>query len=224
MKFKLVLSVFAFVAMSATTVFAADSMVSFTAEPYVGYGLLGGVTKDDGKGTSTDLGNFTGFGLGARGLVNFAGLFFGGIDLSYYPSFSYSPANGRSETSSGGIDKGTKSFKGGLVAGVALPVIPLRFWLGFNVIDRLSDSSSGTTSGVDFTTDTTVKGHSFKIGAGYRPIPLLSLNVEYIMASYGESETTTKIPTLGYDQKTTDTTSSVKHNLLMLTASVPFTF
>lgn len=214
MKLRSFLSAIALVAMSATSAFAADSGVSFTAEPYVGYGLIGSTnfSIDGGAGVSGDVntGSLTGFGFGARGLVNFLELFFAGIDVSYYPSFSHGEPS-TSSTYTVSLNGNPKNFKGGLVAGVALPAIPLRFWLGLNVIDKISTSNNST----DFSTS----GLSFKVGAGFRPIPLLSINAEFIRSSYGTFENTT-----GGVTTKTDSGLTLTHNLLFLSASVPFTF
>jgi hypothetical protein len=181
--------------------------LKFGAEPYVGYGLLGGASVTV-SGVTQERGNFTGFGVGARGTVGFAEMFFAGLDLSYYPSFSYSPPSGTTITST--ADGGAKSLKAGLVAGVTLPAIPLRFWLGWNILDRVSDSAPA---------DIVLKGMSFKVGAGYKVIPLLSLNAEYIMASYGTYDVTTS----GVTASTTGD-FSFSHKMLLLSASVPFEF
>jgi hypothetical protein len=138
-------------------------------------------------------------------------MFFAGVDASFYPSFSYSPPSGATVTNM--ADSGTKSLKLGVVAGVALPVLPLRFWLGWNIMDRLSDTNSAGS-------DATLKGMSFKVGAGYKVIPLLSLNAEYIMASYGSADVTTN----GVTTTTTSSNYSFSHKILFLSASVPFEF
>jgi hypothetical protein len=199
-----------------STSFAADSIIGISpfVEPYAGYGLLGGMDATTNNVT-TNSGNFTGFGMGARaGATLLSGLIFGGLDVSYYPSYRYSKS--ATDINIAEIDSGTKNMKLGLVAGVNLPILPLRAWVGFNFIDRLTDSYilSGTTY------DAVIKGNSFKLGVGYKVLPILSLNAEYIMASFGTIERT--LTATGVTNTTT--TTSLSHKLLFLSASVPLSF
>lgn len=191
-----------------TTAFAADA-IGYTIEPYAGYGLLGG-TSLTSVGVTKDAGNLTGIGLGTRATARFLDMFFAGADVSYYPSMSFSPPS--TTTSSGAADSGAKILKAGLVGGISLPLLPLRFWLGWNILDRLSSSKIINSS----TTDLTAKGMSFKVGAGYQVIPFLSLNAEYIMTTYTSGENTTQGTVTNQPSD-----YSLSHKMFVISASVP---
>src|SRR5690242_1117524 len=107
--------------------------VTFGAEPYVGYAALGGLTANQST-VSTDAGKLSGVVLGARGHVGFLDMFFAGPDLSYN-IMSYAAPSGT--TYSAEDVSSVSSFKLGLMAGLQLPTIPFRFWLGYNFLDKL---------------------------------------------------------------------------------------
>jgi hypothetical protein len=149
-----------------TALSSPSAKAGLLVEPYAGYSFFGSVNN-----SGTDYGSYNGVGFGARGAIQILDLVFGGVDASYYPSLGYDPAS-TGTVFSGGI----KNTKVGLVAGVSLPLLPLRFWLGYNFVDKLSGSVG--------TTDVSLSGNSFKLGAGFKFI-LVSLNAEYIITSYG---------------------------------------
>ncbi len=184
---------------------SAQAATSFMVEPYLGYSLLGGLSATT-SGTTTQLGSYTGLEVGSRVAVGFD-MFFAGADVSYAPSLGYAaPAVASSVTLA---DAGTTHFKLGAVAGIELPALPLRFWLGYNFIDQLADSSVGGG-----TTSSGASGSSLKLGAGYKVIPLVSINAEYIMtglASTSSGGTSTNLPT----------GTSAGMSSLLISASVP---
>lgn len=185
---------------------APSAFADFGFEPYVGYGLLGSVNVTTSS-TTAGGGNFSGLGIGGRATYGFMDMFWAGADVSYLPSMGYTASTGTSVNI--GIDDGAKLFRLGAVAGIDLTGIPLRFWLGYNFLNNLSDTAGST--------NITANGSSFKIGAGYKVIPLLSLNAEYIISSFGSTTTgttTTNLPS----------GTSVSQNMLFLSASVPFHF
>jgi hypothetical protein len=192
------------IATFATPVFAGD--ISFLAEPYAGWSLAG---KATGSSTITgatfdgDIGTFNGFTFGARAGAEFSELVFGALDFSYAPSFSFTPEAALAASGTG-LAGNLKSTRLGLTAGILVPALPIRAWIGFNFLDKISDD------------DSTLSGMSFKIGAGVKPIPLLSLNAEFIMGwinSVTQGTVSADLPS----------GVSLKHRTLLLTASVPFT-
>jgi hypothetical protein len=142
----------------------ASSWASFLLEPYAGYAAFGSLSLRD-----VDSGSYNGVGFGVRGALQLLDLVFAGADLSYYPALNVS--------NSSYLGNSTINTKVGLIAGVNVPLLPFRFWVGYNPFDRLSYSYSGTNNSLG--------GHSFKFGAGFKMIPLISINVEYIITSYG---------------------------------------
>ncbi len=156
----------------------AEAGTSFMVEPYVGYEGLGS-TNQTFSGTSTSLGTMSGVSVGGRASIGFAEMFFVGADFSYDPSLSISPPSGTtSEFSS--ISK----TKLGVVAGVDVPMFPLRVWGGFNFLDKLNatDITGGISNAAN--SQSTLGGSSIKGGIGFKLIPLVSINVEYIYSTY----------------------------------------
>ncbi len=191
---------------------AAGSEVGFVIEPYAGWGT-GGFSVSANSGASVDMGTISGVGLGARGLLQFGEMFFVGPDFSFYPGLGFTA----SSLLGGGKDELTsiKNTKLGLVGGIELPMAPVRFWLGFNILDSLSFQDSSATSGAfNYGSEATLKGTSFKVGAGYKFLPILSGNIEYVMASY------TKVTS---GEKSLDIVDgSFKNNRFLITLSAPF--
>lgn len=175
------------------------------AEPYLGYGLGGNASFNSSTGTSTDYASFNGVGVGARVGTDILGVAFGGADFSYYPSVSST----LSSTLTGLLPSGvtlSSSNNGltrlGIVAGVSVPVLPLRGWLGFNFMDKWSSSTS------------TLSGTSFKLGVGFKFIPFVSVNAEYILSSYSS------VTENGVTQNFTSG-SSISTKMAMISVSVP---
>ena len=190
----------------ATASIANAGAIGFIAEPYLGYALTGGATTKTAT-TSTDSGKFTGLAVGARALASYQ-MFFGGLDFSLSP-LSHSPA-----TATGTTFTSVSSMKLGIVAGVELPMLPLRFWLGYNFMN--TQSMTQPAVGAVAASDLSLSGSGIKLGVGYKVIPLVSVNAEYIMSSYGSAKNA-----LGVQQFATGQSISV--NSFLLSVSVPFT-
>jgi Outer membrane protein beta-barrel domain len=97
-----------------------------------------------------------------------------------------------------------------LDVGVDLMVIPLRFWAGYGFQENTKVTAANATSSTDFT------GTAIKVGAGYKVIPFLSLNLEYMMHTldkYKTPNTNGDVSTI-YDE--------VNASTLMVSLSVPF--
>lgn len=184
---------------------SAQAATNFIVEPYLGYSFLGGVSVSN-SGTTVQLGSYAGLQVGSRVAVGLD-MFFVGADVSYAPSLGYTAPAALSNLTF--ADSGTTHFKLGAVAGVELPALPLRFWLGYNFMDQIADSSvSGGT------TPSGARGSSLKLGAGYTVIPFVSINAEYIMtniASTFSGGTSTNLPS----------GTSAGMNSLLVSVSVP---
>ncbi len=171
--------------------FASFAKAGIFVEPYAGYGLG---SYDDGAG---EKGKVSAVSLGARigGEMN---MLFIGADVSKQMSGKIKADN------AGGTDEkftGTQLYG---VVGANLPI--LRLWAGYGLLNEIKmDSVLG---------DVTVDGGShIKLGVGFKIIPMVSLNVEYLIEKYK------KIEVAGISQDT-----DFKSNTLLLSASVPLSF
>lgn len=131
-------------------------------DPYLGL-PFGNVTLEDNVEVDT-----TGFGIGGRVYYEFQS-FFGGMDLKFHANSSDTP------------DKTYEKNQLGLVGGVAFPFAPIRIWMNFYFLDRLNVSPD----------DKEYKGGGHGFGVGFSPLPIMSLNLEYLSSSYDEVETST---------------------------------
>lgn len=181
--------VFASMSLLTASAFAGDWGVN--VEPYVGYGVAG-VFKATAYGMND---TYTSFGLGARAVVKYMDLVYLGPDFSWYPSLTTNPATTNATLS---------NIKFGGVAGVMLPM-SFRLWVGYNFMDNFNYApTGGTSSGIN--------GGSFKVGAGWSPIPFLSVNAEYFFGSQGTSNS---------NGTSSAISPAVTTNVLFLSVSAP---
>lgn len=135
-------------------------------EPYLGY-EVGRVNMT----TTTDVGwsgNTSGVAIGAR-LGYSIPLLFAALDYAY-ASDSTSSMSGSGAPADGSATRSSL----GLVAGVKIPM--LRAYAGYGFSDKFTlKPSSG---------DLTLTGTSIKLGASFTGLPLINLNLEYVMATY----------------------------------------
>lgn len=179
-------------------VFASILCLSATAnagllvEPYAGYGF--GKFNDK---TTPSKGDVSGGAIGAR--------LGGTFTMVFVAADLMTTISGKTKYTSGN----TGSFDTTNTAvyadvGVDLPVI--RAWGGYGIVNNLTIK---TPIG-----DEKLSGGShFKLGVGFHVIPMLSLNVEYLVDTFKKAK-------VGALSGTTDTTA----NEVLLTASVPFSF
>ena len=160
--------------------FAGSASALVFVEPYGGLGM--GAIKYDlymlntgGEVKTAD----TIFAFGARAGAEFM-MFFGGIDVQYGIESS-KPKTWAGNDIDNAESDAHKHLMFGLVAGVELPMLPLRFWAGYNFVDKFSydDEDDG---------DTTLSGSGMKFGAGFKVIPMLSINLEYYMHTFKKIE------------------------------------
>ena len=105
-------------------------------------------------------------------MVKYNDMFFLGPEFSYMPWGQYK-INGVGTTQSGA------NMKFGLLVGAELQKL-VRFWLGYNFVDRIQFAEGVFEPEYS----ALFKGSSMKLGVGYSPMPLLSVNLEYIRSSY----------------------------------------
>ena len=181
--------------------------VSILVEPAVGYGI-GTMERDD-------VDSMNGFTLGAKAGASM-GIPFAGVDFLM--------DIGNQTYSTDGMDDDSVWLTGlGIFAGANVPTIPLRAWVGYYFMYNTSQDTLGGSSDITAMGDTinsiTTKGSAFKIGAGYKVIPLVSVNFEVIMGSADEG--TMDLKNAG---ESTDDIEDDKDgmNMYLLTVSIPY--
>jgi hypothetical protein len=187
---------------------ATSAQAGILLEPYAGYFSESFSGKVKNTNTTQDL-KTTGLGIGARAgyVLPVIPLWFA-LDYFMHPetSTNYSdtstntPADLKSSRSTLFIDVGTE-----------LPMLPLRFWLGYAIMDNWHTHNATNNYDTDWT------GSAIKLGAGYKVIPLLSLNLEYIM------HTADKFKTAGNpDRGATEVYDDPKTTTIIFSVSAPF--
>lgn len=172
---------------------AISAFADIFVEPSLGYGFGTNETTGTLLGfPATAKDDVTGFGLGLKAGYS-ATMFFGGLDLQY--------VLGSSKDEAGGADNDVTQTNIGAVVG--LDFIFLRAWAGyiFSANVKVDDSSSTELS----------EGSGFKIGVGYKIIPMLSLNAEYTMITFDKMAPVPAGMTI----------SEVQNNVLTISVSVP---
>lgn len=86
-----------------------------------------------------------------------------------------------------------------------------RVWAGYAVINKMTLSPDGIPD-IQYT-----GGSSIKLGVGFNVIPLLSINVEYLMNKWS------KVEVGGFSQSTSDAYESSKGNAILVGVSIPLT-
>jgi hypothetical protein len=189
--------------------FSGSSYALVLVEPYLGVG--GGTLKWNYTviGSSEAKGEWSlrGGGIGLRVAGEFM-YFFGGLDMLINSTTvkKVEPEEGESERD--------KLFSMGLVVGGELPMIPLRFWVVYNFIDKL---------GLNDEPKKVLKGKGFKVGVGYKIIPLCSINLEFIRTTYSDLEDDGDSNSLPYDYGTIEY-DKASANMIFISGSVPFSF
>jgi hypothetical protein len=172
-------------------------------EPILGYGMntTTGTVKASGASFSTEA---NGLGLGARvGYILPLGLWFAGEYVTFLETDNKvkepaGQANGKVSSSTAFLD-----------VGFDLPAIPLRFWVGYAFMNSATVKSQAPDQ--EFT------GTGYKLGVGYKAIPLLSINLEYIMNMHD------KIKGSGIEMDVSNVYDGYKSSTIFLSVSVPFT-
>ncbi len=136
--------------------FSQKAEASILLEPYLGYTLA---KYDDGSNKYDANGPVYGFRFGYELPALWFALDFMGTKQSV-------------EFSSGNKDGDASRI--GVVAGITVPM-GIRVWGGYYIKDEFKVQDNGKYS-----------GSGLKVGVGFRLIPLLHLNFEYLMSTYDE--------------------------------------
>lgn len=181
-------------------VLSSTAQAGILLDPYLGYGL----GKYEATGTGGEKGDANAAALGARVGGTFAMLFIGA---------DYSMTLGGKTDPDGGA-AGEDFDKSDLYAVIGADLPLIRAWVGYGLMNSLELKPPGAAS-TEFS-----GGTNFKAGVGLKIIPMVSINLEYIMNDYkklksGGVEVT--LPNAGGLQEVTS-------NTVFLSASVPFTF
>ena len=170
------------------------SLADLLIEPGLAYR-----TGNYSGGTAAQSGKVTGVGLNARVAYEFPVVFVG-LDLSY---------NFGTSTPDSGSSGDTTAVMAGPVVGASLPMLPLRFWAAYLFWDY---ATAKTTSAPAY--DLINSGTGIKIGGGYTIIPMVSINLDYIMHTYTK-----------YEDKLLSTTGDLNPKItgsdIMISASIP---
>lgn len=152
-------------------------------EPYVGY-YFG--ESDDG----TDKDDVTGPGYGARIGYQSLGFMVGGDFMTGSWEADSTPKTDITPTMMG------------VFAGYNFPIL-LRVYGVYNITTKSKTESSGSSFDLE--------GESIKLGVGTTVLPFVSVNFEYITATFDEADGQTLTP-------------SIKHKMYGLSVSLPLTF
>lgn len=187
-----------------TFVLTSSAYAGFLIDPYVGYELGSFSTKfKDSLGGAKGTGTSNGFALGSRAAYAFPSMIFVGLDLDL--SFITFKTDGASTD-----DPATRTALY-ITGGAEFPVIGLRTYLGYALVNSLIfDNTSGTAfSG----------GTNIKLGVGYKFVPMLAVNLDYIMRTY--SNISSAAITSG---SVSDYYEYFNDNTVMISLSMPMEF
>jgi hypothetical protein len=182
-------------------------LLNVGVEPYLGYQVTGAATGGNLLTMfSSDRMKMTGFTGGSRVYLKFLNLLFFGPDVSYMPSASLMLRGilTQSYSTPAGLAS-TTHLRYGFVLGASLPLLPLRFWIGYDPTHTVTLKFSGG--------NIVFKGYAYKFGAGFS-ILHASLNLEYYIMNYNASTV--------YQVSFIPTTNTVG-SMLHLTLSLPLT-
>ncbi len=164
-----------------TLVFSNLAQAIFV-DPYAGYGF-GSETNDSATDKSESV--WTEYGAGARIGMDFA-MFFAGANVSYMMGSREVVVNAAGTTITNPTATDYTHLTAGLIAGVSVPVLPLRFWVGYDFLNTMTISD--VDSGVLGEVDVKLSGYMMRVGAGFKVIPLLQIWAEYQMSTMTETE------------------------------------
>ncbi len=186
-----------------TAFFVSSAQAMIWADPYatVGFGTM---TSSDTTNDSESAN--LGYGLGVRAGMDFM-MFFAGVDLSYKTGTYKNTVNSDGTEVADPTTFDSTQLTAGLIAGVSVPVLPIRGWIGYDLINTYTISEYSATN------DITYRGSTLKIGAGFKMIPFIQIWAEYQMQTFTEYEIEGSDPVEPAD--------SVKNNIIALGVSIP---
>lgn len=151
-------------------------------EPYVGYSMLGKMTKTESSVERSY--NYSGLNFGGRLGAQYLGLMGGLIyDHGSYTATFKKPLN---LMPSDGDESKWSANSYGLFVGYNLPIL-LRFWGSYFF---KSDWEATDTQG-GYNKNDTLNGSAYELGVGYTALPFLSLNLQYRVTDFDKIERAT---------------------------------
>ena len=181
---KRLLAIVTFVA--ASLALTSPAHAGLLIEPSLGYAFIG---EAEGDGSKDDL---SGLAYGAR---------FGVTSLGFMVGAEYMGTQFKVDVA--GNPK-LNSTNLGIFAGYNFPIL-LRAYATYFFYNQ---AEFGDTTTID------LRGNGLKLGVGYKGLPFVSLNLEYLMQTYKEAR-------VG-GSPWADLSTDVKANTLMFTVSLPF--
>lgn len=163
--------------------FVSVSQAGLLVEPYLGYET--GTTQNSS-------GKLDGSQLGLRLAYTAPVMFWAGIDATTGISATVKPDVGSSE----GVKRTTLAG----VVGMDFPIL-VRAWVAYGFSNELKTETSNSK----------LKGSSYKVGVGFTGLPLVSLNLEYLSESFNDVDGVTLSP-------------EFKNNSYVLSVSLPWEF
>jgi hypothetical protein len=197
--------VFAFCMSVAVTLIAPHAHADLLLEPYIGYGI--GNLKADYNGGGSLKYTVNGVNIGGRVAIALPIVYFG-LDGQYGTGSA-----GLSSDSAGAFHS-TNFTRTALFAFVGAHIPMLRAWAGYGFLNNLKFASASTSP------ETTFKGSAIKLGAAFTGLPVVDLNLEYIMSTYNKTTvagSTVDVGSSGLFSTATDST-------ILLSVSAPFDF
>lgn len=183
-------------AVAALTCLSLPAKAGLLLEPYLGYGF-GKFEQATAFGNSDA--DTTGTTLGARVGYTFPAFLWLGLDYSMLLSGEAKGDNSTSDI------EGSSLYA---VAGIDFPIL-LRAYIGYGFLHELK---------VKGTPESTYEGSAMKLGVGFTGLPIVSLNLEYIMADYDKVKGGGSDASIGSGNLITEAKSST----VMLSVSAPF--
>lgn len=174
-----------------------EAQAGVLLEPFLGYdqASMNAVTVGNTDVSSTA----SGMDYGARAGYRFSQ----GMWLS--AEYSLGSGNGKPKDSSQEDSTYTKNAMSALVG---YDEGAFRFWGGYGVSEKLTFKNS--------TGESNLSGTSYKLGAGYKPAPNFSVNLEYLVPTY------TKYNNGGADADVDTAFSKLNSSSIQLSLSMPF--
>lgn len=189
------------ITLAAFLTISTTAQAGLMLEPYLGYQT----TAVDAKFKTLDLdagGANQGVGFGLRAGYSLIMAWFA-LDYMMVPNGKFKPAN---ELVMSEADYSRSDLW--LTAGIDLPVL-LRFWGGYGLMNTATFKDSSGDSKL-------TGGSHMKFGLGFTGLPLVSLNLEYLMHEHK------KIDAGGTETSTSDIYKTFKESGMLLSVSVPF--
>ena len=140
-------------------------------EPLMGLSALGHIKMSNTQGGQNQS-YFTGLGIGARVGALWKNIWFLALDLNYFPALTLAASTSTEWTNT--------LF--GMTMGAKLPNIPMRFWVGYRLINHLSPTQFLSAVGIH--QPSSLNGTSFKVGTSIELFTGYWINGEFNLGSY----------------------------------------